>query len=442
MSIAKLYIEKGDVFLAYTETTSRSWFSRIGDSFKGIVFGLVLICAGTVLLYWNEGNKVKTGDAINEAKSAVVVVKDTSKVDPTLDGKFIHATGRAETKDTLTDSAFGQSIVALHLNRSVEFYQWVEKSHSETRKKLGGGEETITTYTYEQQWVPQPVESTNFKDPAFHSRNGENFVQMNVEDFSVDAKNVTFGGYKMPSFLSGRIRKSTPLNVNLPIQVKQAIFKNTRTGSQSQTGISSSPTTTMGMGGMSGINGAFSTSLAETFITAAADTIYIGRNSTQPQIGDVRVKFSYVQPTAEVTIDARVIKDTFEPFQSSNGKSLSYLTSGTVSVDKVFADATSSNETMAWVWRIIGVLVVTAGFRAILGPLSVLADVLPFLGNLVGAGTGIVGFLLGLAWSLVIIAFAWLRFRPLIGGGLLAIVVVLLALVYMRGHKKGAAPAA
>ena len=49
---------------SYTEVTSTSWFSRLGDSFKGIGTGFLLIIAATALLWWNEGRTVRTGDAL------------------------------------------------------------------------------------------------------------------------------------------------------------------------------------------------------------------------------------------------------------------------------------------------------------------------------------------------------------------------------------------
>ena len=55
--------------MAYTETTTTSWFSRLGSSFSGMGIGLVLLIAGTVLLWWNEGDFVATRDALNEAQS-------------------------------------------------------------------------------------------------------------------------------------------------------------------------------------------------------------------------------------------------------------------------------------------------------------------------------------------------------------------------------------
>ena len=76
--------------MEYTETTSTSWFSRLGSSFGGIGFGIVLILAGTGLLWWNEGDFVKTRDALNEAQGAAVELPDVNRVDAALNGKLVH----------------------------------------------------------------------------------------------------------------------------------------------------------------------------------------------------------------------------------------------------------------------------------------------------------------------------------------------------------------
>lgn len=49
-----------------------------------------------------------------------------------------------------------------------------------------------------------------------------------------------------------------------------------------------------------------------------------------------------------------------------------------------------------------------------------MADVLPFLGNLLEAGLGAVAFLTALVISTIVIAIAWFVFRPLLSLGLLA----------------------
>jgi len=54
------------------------------------------------------------------------------------------------------------------------------------------------------------------------------------------------------------------------------------------------------------------------------------------------------------------------------------------------------------------------------------------LGKLVGVGTGLFSMLFGTAWSLVVIAMAWLFYRPLIGILLLAAALGLIVLLLSK----------
>jgi hypothetical protein len=56
----------------YTETTTKGWSTRIGESIKGILFGIVLIGLSCMLLFWNEGRAVQTTKSLNEGAGLVV----------------------------------------------------------------------------------------------------------------------------------------------------------------------------------------------------------------------------------------------------------------------------------------------------------------------------------------------------------------------------------
>ena len=172
----------------------------------------------------------------------------------------------------------------------------------------------------------------------------------------------------------------------------------------------------------------------EAYVHAQSNVVYIGADPNSPHVGDVRVTFTETPP-ADVSIVAKIVGSTFDQFTASNGYKFSRLDMGTVNPETMFQDAKTENTVMAWILRVVGIILVMAGIRMVLAPLSVLADVIPILGTIVGAGTGIVAFLLGLAWSLLVIAIAWIRFRPLLAGGLIAAVVGLLALLYIKGRK-------
>ena len=120
--------------MAYTEPTTTSYGGRLSRSLKGIVGGRIAFIAGTALLFWNEGNYVKTYKALNEAQDATIAVDSVAERDPALNGKVIHASARAETEDILRDPAFDVSVNAISLQRSVEYYQYEERSSTTTEK--------------------------------------------------------------------------------------------------------------------------------------------------------------------------------------------------------------------------------------------------------------------------------------------------------------------
>jgi hypothetical protein len=107
----------------------------------------------------------------------------------------------------------------------------------------------------------------------------------------------------------------------------------------------------------------------------------------------------------------------------------------------MFQSAMRSNTILTWVLRLVGFLVMMIGLNMVLKPLSVVADVIPFVGNIVGAGTGLIAFLVAAVVSLLTIAVAWLFYRPLLGIAILAVVAALVVGIWMLlGRAKKRAP--
>ena len=61
---------------------------RVGNAFKGILGGFVIILIGIVLLWWNEGNNVRNLKTTAEMDKVVIDVS-SDKVDSANDGKLI-----------------------------------------------------------------------------------------------------------------------------------------------------------------------------------------------------------------------------------------------------------------------------------------------------------------------------------------------------------------
>jgi hypothetical protein len=369
----------------YTETTTQSWFSRMGNAFKGIVLGAILLCVGFYLLFWNEGRAVATYKALQEGAGIVVSIP-ADKVDPKTEGKLVHVTGMATTEDTLTDPDFGVSATAIKLQRLAQTYQWKENKKSETEKHVGGSTTTKTTYSYEKVWSPSLIKSGDFKKPG-HS----NPAQLTYEPKQLTAGRVTVGALQLSSGLVDQIGGSE----SLPLDTYQPLPDNLWGKARWEN-----------------------------------NTLYIGRDSRTPEIGDTKVEFKVVKPQT-VSIIAKVYHNSLEPYQTSTGKSLEMLQAGAKSPEAMFQQAHTENKILTWILRFLGALLLFLGISLILKPLSVVLDVLPFLGNVAEAGIGLVALVLALALTLVTVAIAWFYYRPL-----LAVVLILASAGLILGFKK------
>ncbi len=386
---------------SYTEVTTTSFGQRIGNSFKGIIFGLILFAAGTGLLYWNEGRAVRTGDAINEAQLATVSLPSIETIDTSFNKKMVHATGKAITKDVLKDPLTGVNVTAIALIRHVSYYQWVQSSSTKEVKNLDGSVEKTTTYTYAKKWTSSPVDSSNFKKPQGHN----NTLILDVTSKTWTAEHVNFGAYTLPDFLIHSIGGAEEFT---PVIDGEALEESLFSGRDADD---------------------------EPLVHVRQNILYLGEEPHDPDIGDMRITYS-AKPQGDVSILARVHGNSFEKFLASNGETFYKLSMGVVSQDVMYQDAKDANSMFTWILRGVGIVMVVMGLNMIIAPLVTIASIVPLLGDIFGAGAGLVASLLGVAWSFIIIAIAWIRFRPILGISLLSIAAVLIVLLYLRGRNK------
>ncbi|WP_417915896.1 TMEM43 family protein [Candidatus Electronema sp. JC] len=380
----------------FTEVSRKSWFSRLKEAVKGILLGLILFIAAFFLLFWNEGRAVKEYKTLKEGAGAVISAP-ADQVDPAREGRLIHLSGKAVTEEILRDPDFFVTANALRLERTAEMYQWQERSESKTEKKLGGAEETVTTYSYSRTWSESLISSSGFRDQAGH----ENPGAMPFSSAEQTARKVSLGAFSLPPSLVGKISnfEQLPLGAEVPLPENTAGRKVWRHGSG----------------------------------------FYLGEDPNAPQIGDLRISFRIVPPT-EVSVVARQSGSSLEPYRSKAGGSIELLQTGTHSAAAMFESAQQSSRMLTWLLRLGGFILMLIGLNMMLKVLSVTADILPIFGNLVGAGTGIISFLLAAVLSLLTIAAAWVIYRPLIGLSLLAAAAALIWAV--RGRFRAKRPAA
>jgi len=411
--------------MAYTTTETTGYGKRIGNAFGGIIGGIVLILAGTGVLWWNEGNFVKTRAALNDAQGAVEGLGDINTVDSSKNAKLVHATGPAATKDVLKDADLGILVDnAIRLDRKVEYYQWVEDKKTDSTTKTGGSETKTTTYTYKEEWTDKPVDSSKFSDPDAPTRN-KNTQLVKYEDSTTQAADVTFGAYRLPKFLVDKITGAESVTVDSSNDALAKLNERLSPPPSSTPPAITPEATNPEAANPEAITTPEAPAPPEPprMVHVSGDTVYLGQSPNAPRVGDVRIKFTKT-PAATVSLVAKVNGDTFEVYRAKNDRTVSLLSVGTHSAENMFGAAHAGNSMSTWMWRGVGIFAVCIGLMLVLSPLQVLASVIPFLGNIVGVGTTLFGLLAGLAWSFFVISLAWLFNRPEIGIPLLAVAVV------------------
>ncbi|MCW0001302.1 TMEM43 family protein [Pararhizobium sp. YC-54] len=381
--------------MSFTETTTTSWFSRLKSGLAGLLIGPILVIGMIWLLSWNEGRSVQTYRALVEGAGIVVSIENGA-VDPANEGKLVHVSGPVKPDGTPEDPVLGVSAEgAAGLNRQVEMYQWIEDSKSETQKTLGGGEETVTTYSYKKEWRPRPVDSSDFKQSDQHQNPdmpiaGDRFTvaTATLGAFTVDGKTVANLGTESPVKLSPEVIG----------QVTAAI------GSDKP-------------------------------VNANGTTIYVSQNRQNPAIGDLRISFSR-EDISEASFVGAQKGVNVTGYKASNGRELFLSAAGKVDAPQMFDAAQSENTLITWLVRGGGLLGMFIGFAVMLSILGIIADVIPFVGSIVGFGTSVIAVILTLLLGPLVIAIAWIAYRPVLAITIIAAGILLAAgLIYLRRSK-------
>lgn len=381
--------------MSFTETTRTSWFSRLKNGLAGLIIGPLLVLGMIWLLSWNEGRSVQTYRALNEGAGIVVSV-DSNAADPANEGRLIHISGPVTPDGTPEDPALGMSAEgAAGLTRKVEMYQWVEEKSSETNKTLGGGEETVTTYSYKKEWRPRRVDSSDFKQSAQHENpdmpiEGERFTVATAKlgVFTVDGETVANLGTDSPVKLTPDVVQTVAAALDADRPVK-----------------------------------------------ADGTTIHVSLNRQSPAIGDLRISFLR-NDISEASFVGAQKGTSLIPYKASNGRDLLLSAAGRATPAEMFDAAQSENTLITWLVRIGGLVGMFIGFAMMLSILGIAADVIPFIGSIVGFGTSVIAAILTLLLGPLVIAIAWIAYRPVLAIAVIAIGALAAGgLIYLRRNR-------
>ena len=357
----------------YTVTTTKSWGQRMKGAVAGFFIGPLLIVGSIVLLWTNEWRSVKVANGLTEG-SKMVISTTSTPIDASLDGKLVHTSGRVATQEVLNDSLIWVSENAIALSRKVEMYQWKEKSSTSSKDNYGWSETSTTTYTYTKEWSDHKIKSSSFNDPINH-RNPTEWI---YDQYDILATNVKIWDMRLSR---GFIEQMTP-RTQLSLSSRNIV-----------------------------LSGA----------TVLADSIYFGKVSSDPAIGDMRIKY-YIAPLQDISIIGKLSGDMLEGYKTKTDSEIALLEIGTHWAVEMFQNAQDENMLFTWLFRVGGIILLFIGFSLIFQIIVILAKVIPFLATIVGWGTSLISFLATIIVGGIVIASAWIFARPLISGVVFVII--------------------
>ncbi len=345
----------------------------------GLLIGLIMIIAGTVLLFYNEKNNVKNIKTVDELKKEVVDVS-SSEIDSKNNGKLIATNGSFVVEDKeVVDSTFNVSLKTAVLKRTVEVYQWEEDSTEE---------ENTTKYTYKKKWSDKLIDSSEFNDKSY-----TNPTTKAYESATYTSNVVKVGNY----YLSASQIESLSTDKNLTLEGMNGIYLR------------------------SGVN------IKNNYITNSSDI-------ENPSIGDYRISYSY-NDYKEASVLAVQSDSSFTDFTSKAGKNINRVFEGKLTSTQMIQKIENENNTLKWILRLAGGFIIIFGYIALFSGLNRLLEYIPILGKIASSILSLVAGLIGLIHTLVIIIIAWFRYRPLLSIILIALIVAIIIFIKMKKKK-------
>lgn len=368
----------------FTEVTTKGWGSRIMDSIKGVLIGLLMFIVSFGVLYWNEGR-------VNIALIAKTATEIESISNPPaeLEQKLISSTGVFQSTEKIGDFFLKEGDY-IAIERNVEMYAWEEETHTKSEKNVGGSETTETTYTYKKEWTSIPASSSNFKKPDGHQN-----PTMAISRNSVKVKKVKLGVYNVDM---GQI--TLPKYKTLQLNNSNVI-------------------------------------LNEDFQLASDEYLFKGKGTlNNAEIGDTRISYSTIyNPLDTATIfgklDAKNKK--ISPYYGTKNTKLYRVFEGTR--DTAIVTMQTEYSVLTWILRAVGFLLMWFGLMALFGPISVFLDVLPIFGTIGRVGIGIMTFIVSVVLSVItiivsMIIHSLIALLVVIGG------VIIATIWYLKNKRK------
>ncbi|XP_072763435.1 transmembrane protein 43 homolog isoform X2 [Anoplolepis gracilipes] len=337
-----------------SEQFRQSWLTAI--------IGSIMFATGMCLLFWNEGRAVKVAHSLDEALRNVAVLPNSMVLSPEYEGRLVHLSGPLMVFEPLTEPDYGVVMSSVKLKRRVQMYQWVEIEEEQSF----GGTEAEKHYYYTTEWKDKLIDSDHFYIRTSH----HNPKEMPIKSQIQIADEVRIGAFALSMELKKKFNDFVEITSDERPERKD--------------------------------------------IKMHSGLYYHSADLWNPQVGDLRIQFSYAGKSGDIySVVGLLEKDTIKPYYTSHGEEILLQQKHKMSVDQMFHLEHVNNYWRTWTIRGLGWLVLFVAATCLANILKTIILNSTFLCGIIAVES--LTMSVSMSISLLVIGFAWVWYRPVIG---------------------------
>lgn len=433
-----------------TETYCNTW-CKLKESLGLTIVGLLLVCLSPCLMWKNEGRHVTELRRIDFCKNEAVVVNNADIPSDENTGQLVHFVGKVSVdEDTLELHPGPLNITsplpkALVIKRTCMIYQKFEEASQQVKNDtIGAGQTTTTTFTLKEDWTPMGPQPERLEHLDETNSRG-------IWDELVSN--------------SGTPESAAPSPSNLPPNMPPQMLAMLQQADMTKAPHAISISKSAHVGGF-GLTeevvmnepAVFQSEWMPLPIEMIPDEIEslpelrkdrYGNITTveegdQPVNGDVMIKYEYVADGFDTSFIVQQVLSESDPetgvpahkFGVDKGRVLDEKCCGKISDDlgviwmvrrgrhdlhEMIKMAKEDENTITKILRIVCWVLLVAGWMMLFSIFTTLLSTLPILGTLGNAAFFIVALIVGTVCCCGVTAVAYMRYRPLLSFGILAL---------------------
>lgn len=422
-----------------SETTKCNTWCKLKESLGLTIVGLLLICISPCMMWKNEGRHMNELRRIDFCQNKAVVVNNADMPQNENTGQLVHFTGKVSVGEDALDLSPGPLNItkplpkAVVIRRTCQIYQKYEESSQQVKNDvIGAGQTTTTTYTVREDWFPSPqVEVLQHLPEESNSRG--------VWDELVSEAGV-------PADLGAK----APDDVAVSGAAHVGGFGITKENIADEPGVFQCDWMPL----PAEMVPEDIESLPELRKDRYGNLTTV-EEGDQPANGDVMIKYEYAADGFDASFVVQQILSESDPetgvaphqFGIAKGNVIDEKCCGKIhddlgviwmvrrgrhGLEEMINMAKADEEVITKVLRIVCWLALVAGWMMLFSIFTTLLSTLPILGGLGKAAFFIVALIVGTTCCCGVTAVAYIRYRPLVAFGILAVVGAITGIIIWR----------